>query len=236
MFIGGKNRNKQLKEMESQQGTELGSQGGSVDSTIKSGISDTSIINLKSYYKSCNPWRLLWGEIGEFEGPQEIFNRLQNVWDTVLALGGLIAGFSYIVLSSNVDFPRNGFFGREYRPFLYGFFSVLTFVFSLGSALLTVILQNTLKMSGPDTARWFAVNFENLVGMPEALVGTSIGCMLFAGLIAIDGLFPQEIFWFAVISGFTTFMALGAVWWKVSNGLKSKASEIMLKKKGISIE
>ena len=199
-------------------------------------ITQRSVDNLLRFQTSRNPWRLLWGEIGEFEGSQEIFDRLQNVWDTVLALGGLIAGFSYIVLSANVTFPKEGLIGSEWRPYFYGFFSVLTFVLSLGSALLTVILQNTLKMAGADTAKWFALQFEWLVGMPEALVGTSIGSMLFAGLIAIDGLFPAPIFWFAFGFGFLTFICLAIVWFFVSNGLKTKASEMMLKKKRVVVE
>ena len=148
-------------------------------------VSAKSISNLEKSQTSHNPWRLLWGEIGELEGSRDVYERLISVWDTVLALGGLIAGFSYVVLSSDLPFDKEGLIGSELRPYFYGVFSVMTFIISLGSALLTVILENTLKMAGPDCAGWFALKYEQLVGMPEALVGTSIGSMLFAGLIAV---------------------------------------------------
>ena len=44
-------------------------------------------------------------------------------------------------------------------------------------------------------------------------------------------MFPQFVFWLAVVAGITTFLGLGGIWWVVSNELKAKTAQFMLLKR-----
>ena len=112
----------------------------------------------------------VWGILGDKLGSQAVYDRLMDVWQVILGVAGLVAGFSYVVLSAGIEFTHEGTISKNARKTIYGIFSVTALIASLCAALVAVILYNVLKIAGPDYAIWFVKTYGPVILLPTQLL------------------------------------------------------------------
>ena len=139
---------------------------------------------------------------------KEVYERLKDFWGLIASLSGLIAGFSYVIVSGgtpNFDEGKSSL-SLETRTRLYGYFLGTTFVGSLGGTLLASGLYAFVIWAGASDVDWYVNTFDALFYVPSALLGLAIISMLFGTIVALSGFLADDVWWFCVIIGLITML------------------------------
>ena len=152
---------------------------------------------------------------------EELFERITKEYEKIMALAGLFAGFSYVVLIGEIPdgiFEDDSVMDTETREYIYNLFSVLTFISALTATLLTSQITALLYITGNRHVFWFVKEYSHMLQLPCILIGFACGFMGIAGIIFIGGIVDASIVIIAMICFSLSYMFLSLWYYKaVSN-------------------
>lgn len=128
----------------------------------------------------------------------DLMERVQNNWSNIGIVSGLIAGFTFLVISQDVHFniPLSGSVSRE------EIFSVLTglsFVFALTSTLMSATIHGVVNVGGPEQICQVVRKWCVLFGVPLYCAVISVFLMLVAAFFAVGGRYASLTVWLTIV-------------------------------------
>lgn len=167
--------------------------------------------------KQFNPWVKL---ANNGVDKKDLSTRLKNYYTMSGTLSGLTSGFTYLVSTSNLEFKVadtviNGV--TLPRINIWAGLVLTSFLFSLGSTLLSSMILGFANLVGVNNSYWFVSKFYLFLDLPIVLLIGSLIVMLASGLIAVGGLYESpSMFYYALGLGivvglfsFIFFIVLG---------------------------
>eukprot|EP01124_Arcella_intermedia_P002868 TRINITY_DN11570_c0_g2_i1.p1 TRINITY_DN11570_c0_g2~~TRINITY_DN11570_c0_g2_i1.p1 ORF type:complete len:206 (+),score=29.36 TRINITY_DN11570_c0_g2_i1:137-754(+) len=145
-----------------------------------------------------------WHDLNEATpSDKELTERLQKYFDIILTISGFLAGFTFLVTNTKVEYvypvnasqdPLHGM-TRIQRGDIFGTLTILAFVLSLGSVLSAIILKGYLNFVGETNVRWFLKSFYMLFDVPLTFGVLGLFCMLAGSVVNIRGFYSDIVLW-----------------------------------------
>jgi len=150
-----------------------------------------------------------WKLLAEVLESEELGKRLLKFWGLVASLGGMIAGFTYVVSNSTVQIPATSTLNGVKRQDIFGILVAFAFLSALSSTIVSAILWGNLNMIGKENSNWFLERYPSyFVRLPLNLLIFSLFAMLGSLLTTIDALYSRKVFWTVLVAGVFTIISV----------------------------
>jgi hypothetical protein len=145
----------------------------------------------------------IWVRQMELVGKKRVYSKLQNNWSQCLAVSGLVAGFSFFVVNTQVSFLPFYNVSSSALISLFGIFMTLTFLLSIGASLSALMLAQWMEFSSDIFLEEFIRTYYMLFDVPSALLVVSLVLLMVSALISVMGLFDVLV---VCVFGVATFV------------------------------
>eukprot|EP01083_Nonionella_stella_P089687 250314_1 len=137
---------------------------------------------------------------------EDLHERLTSYWTLIATISGLLAGFSYVIANTDIEFSTQD---ASPRREWYISCQISTFLLALLGTLLSALLYGYLNISGKQNTKWYIRKWWYLIDVPLILTIGTVFMMLLSTLIAIGGLYSDSVwylfFGISVVSGICFF-------------------------------
>jgi hypothetical protein len=139
---------------------------------------------------------------------KDLRDRVQNNWANIGIVSGLIAGFTFLVISQDVKFvvPLDGPITREE---IFTILTGLAFVFALTSTLMASYMHGVVNLGGAEQIKSIVQKWCIVFGVPLYCTVFSVLLLLVAAFFAIGGRYASLTVWLTIVitgGAFTVMM------------------------------
>ena len=186
-----------------------------------------SKINLKSIISSTSIWTL----VARKHGARKTYDRLKDFNSIIASTSGLIAGFTFLVTNTRMDWRYEGYIGSDTRNDLFGVCLIVGLILSLISTLLATAIYGFINFIGPENDElfvYFMKRNHRVVGFPITLLNLSILVMLMGSSIAVGGLYSTWVYIVYVTIALVGFCLVGCYFWYNHTMLRQETKNFLL--------
>ena len=161
-----------------------------------------------------------------------VYANLKYRYQTIASLSGVIAGFTYVVANSTIEFnDKVSNFDNKVRKEIYGALVGIAFALSLCAAMLSSSYLLFIEMAGQKNSKWFvkSFHFENkflrlfpLLNLPWNLFLGGFICMSVSVIVSIGGLYKTAVFVIVCVSFALMSYIFIFIYWKMRTLVREK--------------
>jgi hypothetical protein len=153
-----------------------------------------------------------WKQLADLISADELKRRCEAYWNIVMTISGLTAGFSYLVTTGTaVNFLRSDLGYGIDRNNLFGFLTIMAFLFSICATILAASLQGYMNLSGSRYACGFVKKFWFIIDIPIACIMIGLLFMFISGMIFIGGVYSNWVWYASFGSGIILLSLTGII-------------------------
>ena len=141
----------------------------------------------------------------------ELFDKLLHYWSSIGTLSGLMAGFTFNVLTNDSDLLTKYSKWSVFRWHELDFFALflsISFYASLAATLMASLLYSHVNYVGKQRVAWFIQQFEKTIQKPQELFFLGVFCLLFSCVFAVAETKNLVILTTAILLSFASFFGL----------------------------
>eukprot|EP01084_Bolivina_argentea_P168112 291609_1 len=123
----------------------------------------------------------IWTLITEKKGSHTTYERLKDLNSVMAATSGLIAGFTFLVTNTPIEWKYEGYIPKDTRSDFFGALLMIGLIVSLSATLLASTNYGFINLIGPDQEKLFTdfiTRNRRFIGLPITLLSVSILVML----------------------------------------------------------
>jgi hypothetical protein len=156
----------------------------------------------------------LWVTLSYSEHPRKVMKKLAAIWTLLASVSGLIAGLTFVVLTTKIDFQDTPNMTAAERKTAYGMSISLAFLFSIASVFTAVLFlgfnnillgqesnNDSQESEATDRILKYIRTFGFVADLPFHFLIISVFAMLAAGIILIGGLYSDIVWYCSIIAG-----------------------------------
>ena len=174
----------------------------------------------KSSLKHLGEWTLL--AESETVKSADLHERLSQYWTLMATIAGLLAGFSYVIANTSIQFVNDH---AAWRRDVFGGLIIMTFLTALTGTLMSALLFGYLNVIGKENAKWFVLEWWLLVDVPLVFVNLTVFLMLITSLIAIGGLYSDWVWYLALFVGIMGIILFFVCFILIKNSVRDKLKQ-----------
>eukprot|EP01083_Nonionella_stella_P284823 969623_1 len=155
----------------------------------------------------------IWTLITQKKGSHDTYERLKDLNSVLAATSGLIAGFTFLVTNTPIEWKYAGYIPKDTRSDLFGALLMVGLIVSLLATLLATTNYGFINLIGPDQEKLFTdfvTRNRRCIGLPITLLTIAILVMLLGACIAIGGLYSawvQVLYIILTLTGIVLIMS-----------------------------
>mmetsp|Transcript_18390 Transcript_18390/g.29207 ORF Transcript_18390/g.29207 Transcript_18390/m.29207 type:complete len:214 (+) Transcript_18390:25-666(+) len=139
----------------------------------------------------------VWPIIARKQGAQHTYERLKDLNAIIGSTSGLIAGFTFLVTNTPIDWKYDNYISKQTRSDIFGAFLIVGLITSLIATLLATAIYGFINLIGPHNEQLFADFIrrnQRYLGLPTLLLNISVLVMFVGASFAVGGLYSTWVY------------------------------------------